>query len=101
MILGSAFVFGIAQLYAQEPVTKITLEPMGMNLVVGEQGTFKATVYPSNATNKTITWSSSEPDKFSVDSTGKVTALAPISTFPPRYITATDASGKVIQQGYA
>lgn len=43
-------------------------------LVVGASSQLTATVLPSNTTNKTITWSSSNNDVATVDSNGKVTA---------------------------
>ena len=39
------------------PVTDVTLTPALTQLIVGEATTFTATVVPSNATNKNITWS--------------------------------------------
>ena len=41
----------------------------------GETGTITATVKPDNATNKTVTWNSSDPSVATVDQNGKVTAL--------------------------
>ena len=38
------------------PVTGIELDKMSIELEVGEQSTITATVWPANATNKTITW---------------------------------------------
>ena len=48
-----------------------------------------ATITPDNTTDKTVTWSSSAPTIASVDSNGKVTALAVGTTT----ITATTANG--------
>ena len=39
------------------PVNDITLSPVLTQLVVGQATTFTATVAPSTATNKNITWS--------------------------------------------
>lgn len=51
----------------------------------------KATVYPSNATNKTVTWSSSDTDVVTVDNTGMLKAI----DYGNATITcnATDGSG--------
>ena len=45
------------------------------SLTEGETGTITATVKPDNATNKTVTWSSSNPTIAAVDQNGIVTAL--------------------------
>lgn len=42
------------------PVTSVTLNPMTATIAVGEQITITATVNPDNATNKDVTWSSSD-----------------------------------------
>ena len=55
-------------------VTKITLDPTSAALKVGETKTLTATVTPSEATNKKVTWTSSEPDVATVDTNGTVTA---------------------------
>ena len=41
-------------------VTKITLNKTSLNLVKGNSETLTATVYPSDASNKTLTWKSSK-----------------------------------------
>ena len=55
-------------------VTGITLDKSTLELTKGQSATLKATVSPDNATDKTVTWSSSNPDVASVDQEGKVTA---------------------------
>lgn len=59
-----------------EPIksTDITLSSRAATLYVGKTLTLKATVYPADATNKTVTWSSSNSKVASVDKNGKVTA---------------------------
>lgn len=57
------------------PVTSITINKSYMNLMVGNRGTLKVTVEPSNATYKTLKWSSSDPSVAIVDDKGVVTAL--------------------------
>ena len=58
------------------PVTKITLDKTTVSLVEGESTPLIATVTPDNATNKTVTWSSSNKAVAIVDANGKVTAVA-------------------------
>lgn len=48
--------------------TSLTLKPEGTSTLV-------ATVKPDNATDKTVTWTSSDSEVATVDETGKVTAL--------------------------
>lgn len=57
-------------------VDGITLTPSSTNLKVGAKTTLAATVTPTNASNKTIDWSSDNPSIASVDSMGKVTAIS-------------------------
>lgn len=61
-------------------VTGVTLNKTTLSKAVGATETLIATVAPSNATNKTVTWSSSDPTVATVDSTGKVTPLKVGST---------------------
>ena len=55
-------------------VTSITLSPSTLMLMQGESQTLTATVYPSNATDKTVTWSSSNTGVATVSNIGVVTA---------------------------
>lgn len=55
--------------------TSIILDKTSLALTVGEQQTLTATVGPSNVTDKTVTWTSSDNTKATV-SDGKVTAVA-------------------------
>ena len=70
-------------------VTAITLEPTEVPLFAGDSTTLKVTVAPGDATNKTLTWTSSDDKIATVDQTGKVTAVAPGEAT----ITATAADG--------
>lgn len=54
----------------------ITLNQQSWRAKVGEKMQLTANVQPSNATDKTVTWSSSAPEIVSVSSTGVVTANA-------------------------
>ena len=56
------------------PVSTVTLDKTTLELTTGESATLTATVGPDNATDKTVTWSTSDATIASVDSAGKVTA---------------------------
>lgn len=73
-------------------VTGVTLDKTTLDLVAGNSATLKATVAPDNATNKTVTWASSNTAIATVDTTGKVTAVAPGTATITA--TAADGSGK-------
>ena len=60
-----------------------------MTLDVGKSDTLTATVEPEKATNKNVTWESSNTSVATVDNGGKVTAVAPGTAT----ITATAADG--------
>ena len=69
-------------------VTGVTLDKSAITLDKGSSTTLTATVAPANATNKTVTWKSSDASVATVDS-GKVTAVnAGTAT-----ITVTTADG--------
>jgi len=55
-------------------VTGVSLNKTSLDLTVNASATLTATVKPSNATNKGVTWSSSDSSVATVDSNGKVTA---------------------------
>lgn len=55
-------------------VTGIKVSPTTLTLTEGNTSTLTATITPSNATNKSVTWSSSNSSVVSVSNTGKVTA---------------------------
>ena len=57
-------------------VTGIELDADEMKLSVGGVGTLKATVEPTDATEKTITWTSSNTSVATVDANGNVTGVA-------------------------
>ena len=71
-------------------VTGITLSESFFILNEGENKTVVATIMPSNATNKALTWTSSDSSVASVDQNGKVTALR----VGKATITATAVNGQ-------
>lgn len=71
------------------PVTSITLNKTTLALTVGGDETLIPTIAPESATNKDLTWTSSDTAVATVDQNGKVTAKAVGTTT----ITATAASG--------
>ena len=57
-------------------VTDITLNHAVYSLETGDILTLQATVFPATASNKSVTWSSSDPNLARVDSNGRITAAA-------------------------
>lgn len=57
------------------PVTSLSLNYYSLTLKKGESFTLIATVLPENATDKTVTWSSSDESIATVDQNGTVTAV--------------------------
>ena len=74
-------------------ITSLTLNKSELALNVGDEETLQVTGAPSNATNKTLLWTSSNPDVASV-SGGKVIAAAKGTTVVKA--EATDGSGKYV-----
>ncbi len=71
-------------------VTSVSLNKTSLTLEIGESETLTATVLPSNATDKSVTWTSSDLSVATVED-GKVTAIGSgIAT-----ITATTSNGKM------
>lgn len=58
------------------PVSSVGLNKTSAKLVIGKTLTLEATVSPDNATNKSVTWESDDTDVATVNSSGKVTAVA-------------------------
>lgn len=84
----------------------VTLDKTQLSLAVGKSTTLTATVFPEDAADKTVTWSSSDEDIATVES-GTVTALAEGSAtvtascgsvFAECAITVTPAYGPVTAQ---
>lgn len=59
-----------------QDVTEIRLDEESLSLLEGEQMTLAATVLPSSANDKTLTWTSSDYAVADVDGGGTVTALS-------------------------
>ena len=57
-------------------VKSVGLDRTDVQLEVGKSTVLSCTVLPSNAANKTVTWSSSNPSVAVVDGNGKVTAVS-------------------------
>ena len=77
---------------AKRMVTKLTLNKTKATLNPADTLTLKATVTPSNATNKAVTWKSSNTKVATVSNSGKVTAKA--AGTATITCTAKDGSGK-------
>ena len=56
-------------------VTSVELDKTSLKINVGDSETLVATVKPDNATDKTVTWTSSDEAIATIDETGKVTAV--------------------------
>ena len=67
------------------PVTGVTLSPASATISAGSTLQLSATVVPTNATNKTVNWTTSDASVATVSSSGLVTAVAA----GPATITAT------------
>lgn len=75
------FCMAIASLLAckrvqeEVPVSSISISPVTAQLVLGETVQLKATVFPSNATDKSIDWFSTDASVATVTDAGLVTAV--------------------------
>lgn len=58
------------------PVTGVSLNKEALTLKEGSQETLIATVHPSDATNQSVTWESSNTEAATVDQQGNVTAVS-------------------------
>ena len=61
-------------------VTEVKLDKTNLSLEVGDTATLTATVEPDEASNKNVTWESSDSSVATVDANGVVTAVAQGST---------------------
>ena len=74
--------------FAGVEVTSVTLDKANLTLLVGKTATFTATVLPESATDKTVTWTSSDPTVVEANK-GWIAALRPGTAT----ITATTKDG--------
>ena len=70
-------------------VNGITVSPTTATILIGETQNYQATITPSNATNKNVTWTSSNTSVATVDNNGVVTGVKSGTAT----ITATAADG--------
>jgi uncharacterized protein YjdB len=71
------------------PVTSVSVSPSIASIQIGATQQLTATVSPSNATNKTVTWSSGNPSVATVNSSGLVSGISAGSAI----ITVTTQDG--------
>ena len=57
------------------PVTGVTVAPKTSSVAMGATRNLVATVAPTNATNKSVTWTSSDPLTATVSASGVVTPV--------------------------
>lgn len=74
------------------PVSSITLNSYDEILSINEENTLVATILPSDASDKTILWSSLDPAIVTVDDSGTIKGVSAGST----KINATSADGNII-----
>ena len=86
---------------APEPVdvTGVTLDKAALSLEKGEKETLTAEVEPANATNKAVTWSSSNPDVATVENgvveaVAKGTAVITVQTVDGEFTDTCDVTVK-------
>ena len=72
------------------PVTGVILNHSSLDIQKDTSQTLQAQISPNDATNKSVTWVSSNPAAATVDDTGRVTAVSVGNTV----ITATTADGE-------
>lgn len=82
----------VRPVYGEISVSSVTITPSTLSLFIGKTSTLTANVRPSNATDNSVTWSSSNTAVATVNSSGKVTAVA--AGTATITATANDGSGK-------
>ena len=83
-------VSGVCTVTVKVIATGIELDQTSFKIYETKTKTLKATILPEDATNKKVTWKSSDSKIATVDKNGKVTAKKPGTV----YISATTANGK-------
>ena len=74
-------------------VTGVTIAPKTASVEVGSTTSLTATVAPTNATDKTVTFSSSDDELATVDTGGVVTGVKATEPDTPVIITVTTKDG--------
>lgn len=94
LLMAALVMIGLASCKPNEPkkvaVTGVTVNPTKLELKVGATSKITATVAPNDATNKKVTWASSDAKVATVDASGNVKAVA-VGTAD---ITVTTEDGK-------
>lgn len=88
-VVGVAYIKVCISFPSSEAVTGVTLDKTSLSLNAGTTATLSPTISPTNATNKSVTWTSDNTSVATVSSSGVVTANAPGSAT----ITCTTADG--------
>lgn len=88
----AAVTFSVTVKAAVVPVTGVSVSPTAKAITAGEVFTITATIYPSNATNKNVTWTSTAPSVASVTGNG-LTATVNALTTGSATIKAVTADG--------
>ena len=73
-------------------VASVSLNQKTLTLTIGNSGQLTATIEPEDATNTKLNWTSSDTNVATVDTNGKVTAVAPGTTTIT--VTSTDGSDR-------
>ena len=76
-------------------VDRISMDKSALWIEIGDQESIEATVFPTDADNKEVTWYSSDPEVASVDDQGVVTAVSQGTA--KVYCQAQDESGTTSQ----
>ena len=84
-----------------QPVTGVTLDQTALSLTAGETATLTAAVLPEDASNKTVTWSSSNPDVAAVTDHNDGTASVTAGSAGTATLTATAADGSGVSASCA
>ena len=80
VVKGASITITVSKAPENVLITKISLNQSSVSLSVSDTVKLSATINPSNATNQTLSWSSSNQTVATVDSSGTVKALAAGST---------------------
>lgn len=90
----------VKETYSNIPPTSVSLNCSSCTMNVGNTKQLYATVYPSNATNKTVYWSSNNSQIVSVSSNGYLTAKGPgIATITAKTYNGYTKTCKVTVRG--